>query len=134
MRKNLWIIVLVLVVIVIGAAWGRYNSMVSLDENVKTARSQVENQYQRRADLVPNLVATVQGIANQERIVFTQVVEARAKVGQVTVQAGDAQSLAAYQQVQNQLGSSLARLLAIVENYPDIKSNQNFLELQAQLE
>ena len=100
--------------------------MVSLDENVKTARSQVENQYQRRADLVPNLVATVQGIANQERIVFTQVVEARAKVGQVTVQAGDAQSLAAYQQVQNQLGSSLARLLAIVENYPDIKSNQNF--------
>jgi LemA protein len=134
MRKNLWIIILVLLVIVIGAMWGRYNTMVGLDESVNTAWSQVENQYQRRADLVPNLVASVQGIADQERAVFSAVVEWRAKALQTSVDVWDPSSLQNYQEIQAWLSQWLGRLLAVVENYPDIKSNTNFSELQAQLE
>jgi LemA protein len=134
MKKNFWIIVLVVLLIVIAAMWGRYNTMVALDESVQAAWAQVENQYQRRLDLVPNLVATVQGIADQERAVFSAVVEWRAQALQTSVDISDPASLASYQQVQGALSQWLWRLLAVVENYPEIRSNQNFLELQAQLE
>jgi LemA protein len=113
------------------------NDVPRLDEQVKAAWSQVQNQYQRRADLVPNLVETVRGYANQERQTLQAVVEARAKATQMQIPANITENPEAFQQFQqNQaaLSSSLARLLAVVENYPDLKSNQNFLSLQSQLE
>ena len=111
-----------------------YNSMQHQDETVKAAWSEVLNQYQRRADLIPNLVATVKGYAQQEQDVLIKVTEARAKAGQIQVNAEDAASLAQFQQVQGELSSALSRLLVITENYPDLKSDQAFRELQAQLE
>ncbi len=108
--------------------------MVGLDESVQAAWAQVENQYQRRLDLVPNLVATVQGIADQERAVFSAVVDGRAQALQTSIDISDPASVVAYQEVQGALSQGLGRLLAVVENYPEIRSNQNFLELQAQLE
>jgi LemA protein len=111
-----------------------YNSMQKQDEGVKAAWSEVLNQYQRRADLIPNLVATVKGYAQQEQDVLIQVTEARAKVGQVKVNADDAASLAAFQQAQGELSSALSRLLVVTENYPNLKSDQAFRDLQAQLE
>jgi len=113
---------------------GKYNGLVVADESVNGARAQVENQYQRRADLVPNLVATVKGIADQEERVFTAVTEARAKASSTNVDINDPASLEAFQSAQWELQWALSRLLVTVENYPDLKSNQNFLELQAQLE
>jgi LemA protein len=111
-----------------------YNSMQRQDETVKGAWSEVLNQYQRRADLIPNLVATVKGYAQHEADVLTRVTEARAKVGTVKVDAGDAASLAAFQQAQGELSSALSRLMVVAENYPNLKSDQSFRELQAQLE
>jgi LemA protein len=111
-----------------------YNSMQKQDEGVKAAWSEVLNQYQRRADLIPNLVATVKGYAQQEQDVLIKVTEARAKVGQVKVNADDAASLAAFQQAQGELSSALSRLLVVTENYPNLKSDQAFRDLQAQLE
>lgn len=113
-----------------------YNTMVQLDENVKAKWAQVENAYQRRADLIPNLVNTVKGAANFEQETLTGVVEARAKATSINVDAENLtpESIAQFQQAQGALSQSLGRLLATVEAYPDIKSNQNFLELQAQLE
>jgi LemA protein len=111
-----------------------YNSMQRQDETVKAAWSEVLNQYQRRADLIPNLVATVKGYAQQEQDVLIRVTEARAKVGQVQVNADDAASLQAFQQAQGELSSALSRLLVVTENYPNLKSDQSFRELQAQLE
>lgn len=111
-----------------------YNSMQRQDEGVKAAWSEVLNQYQRRADLIPNLVATVQGYAQQEQDVLIKVTEARAKVGQVNVNADDAASLAAFQQAQGELSSALSRLLVVTENYPNLKSDQAFRDLQVQLE
>jgi LemA protein len=114
-----------------------YNDIQRADEATKAAWSEVVNQYQRRADLIPNLVATVKAFAAQEERVLTEVTEARARVGamQVTPEmASDPAALAAFQAAQGQLGSALSRLLAVVEAYPDLKSNQNFLDLQAQLE
>ncbi len=113
-----------------------YNTMVQLDENVKAKWGQVENAYQRRADLIPNLVNTVKGAANFEQETLTQVVEARAKATSVNVDADNLtpENIAQFQQAQGALSQSLGRLLATVEAYPDIKSNQNFLQLQAQLE
>lgn len=111
-----------------------YNDIQTLDEQTKSGWSEVLNQYQRRADLVPNLVATVKGYAAQEQTVLIGVTEARAKATQVKVDANDEASLKQFQQAQGQLTSALGRLLAISENYPDLKSNQNFMELQAQLE
>ncbi|MCC4307331.1 LemA family protein [Alcanivorax marinus] len=113
------------------------NTIPTYDEQVKAAWSQVENQYQRRADLVPNLVNTVKGFAAQERDVLVEVTEARAKVG--SIQAGedilnDPQKFKQFEQAQNQLGSALQRLMVVVERYPELKSNQNFLALQSQLE
>jgi len=114
-----------------------YNTIPTLQETAKARWADVENQYQRRADLIPNLVATVQGYAAQEKNVLTAVVEARAKATQVKVDASqltDPDKLKAFQDAQNQLSGALGRLLAVSENYPDLKSNANFLALQSQLE
>ncbi len=119
--------------------WGKnvYNSLVTLNEAVNQSWSQVENQYQRRADLIPNLVNTVKGYANFERGVLTDVTNARAKVGQMTVTKDvldDPQAFQKFQSAQNELSGALSRLLVTVENYPELKANENFLQLQAQLE
>lgn len=111
-----------------------YNQIQQKDEAVKAGWAEVVNQYQRRADLIPNLVNTVQGYAAHERQVLTDVTEARARVGQVQVNADDAASLQQFQQAQGELGSALSRLLVVTENYPDLKSDQGFRDLQAQLE
>jgi len=114
-----------------------YNTIPTLEEQAKARWSDVQNQYQRRADLIPNLVATVQGYAAQEKSVLTAVVEARAKATQVKVDVSDLTDPAkikAFQDAQNQLTGALGRLLAVSENYPDLKSNANFLALQSQLE
>ncbi len=114
-----------------------YNTIPTLEEQAKARWADVQNQYQRRADLIPNLVATVQGYAAQEKNVLTAVIEARAKATQVKIdvsQLTDPEKLKAFQDAQNQLSGALGRLLAISENYPDLKSNANFLALQSQLE
>jgi LemA protein len=114
-----------------------YNTIPTLEEQAKAKWADVQNNYQRRADLVPNLVATVQGYARQEKDVLTSVVEARAKATQVKIdvsQLDDPEKLKQFQDAQNQLSGALGRLLAVSENYPDLKSNQNFLALQSQLE
>jgi LemA protein len=114
-----------------------YNTIPTLEETAKARWSDVQNQYQRRADLIPNLVATVQGYAAQEKSVLTAVVEARAKATQIKVDASDLTDPAkvkAFADAQNQLTGVLGRLLAVTENYPDLKSNANFLALQSQLE
>ncbi len=126
---------LVLLAIVAGSISGcGYNAIQQKDEAVKAGWSEVLNQYKRRADLIPNLVNTVQGYAQQERQVLTEVTNARAKVGQIQVNADDAASLQQFQQAQGELGSALSRLLVVSENYPTLKSDQNFRDLQAQLE
>ncbi len=114
-----------------------YNTLVSLQENVNSAWAQVENQYQRRADLIPNLVSTVQGAADFEKSVLTEVTDARSRVGQMKLNAddlSDPQKFQMYQQAQDQLSSALSRLLVVSENYPQLRSNENFLNLQSQLE
>ena len=114
-----------------------YNTIPTLEEQAKARWADVQNQYQRRADLIPNLVATVQGYAKQEKDVLTAVVEARAKATQIKIDASDLTDpakLKAFQDAQNQLTGVLGRLLAVTENYPDLKSNANFLALQSQLE
>lgn len=128
-----------LVVGLILVAWGVgvYNGLVSSDEAVKSAWSQVENQYQRRYDLVPNLVETVKGFAKQEREVLENVTAARSRVGQLTVTPEvltNPQAFARFREAQDGLSSALSRLMAVVENYPQLKSNENFLTLQSQLE
>ena len=114
-----------------------YNTIPTLEEQAKAKWSDVQNNYQRRADLIPNLVATVQGYAKQEREVLTSVIEARAKATSIRVDASqltDPEKVKQFQDAQNQLSGALGRLIAISENYPDLKSNQNFLALQSQLE
>jgi len=133
MKKTRLIILWVIVLIVLLLA-GKYNKMVALDEWTKTARSQVENVYQRRLDLIPNLVNTVKWFATQEQQVFLWVTNARAAATKTNININDAKEFADFQKSQTQVSSALSKLLAVVENYPDIKSNQNFLELQAQLE
>ena len=129
---------LVLVLALLGSLAGcGINNIPTYDEAAKAAWSQVENQYQRRADLVPNLVETVKGFAKQERQVLTEVVEARAKATQMTVPKdilNNPEAFKQFQQNQDALSSALSRLLVVVEKYPDLKSNQNFLALQSQLE
>ncbi len=113
------------------------NNLPTFDEQVKAAWSQVENQYQRRADLIPNLVETVKGFAAQERETLLAVTEARAKVGQMQVDSeliNNPEQLQQFEAAQAQLSSALSRLMVVVERYPDLKSNQNFLALQSQLE
>ena len=111
-----------------------YNSIQQKDEAVKAGWSEVLNQYKRRADLIPNLVKTVQGYAQHERQVLTDVTNARARVGEINVNADDAESLKNFQAAQGELSSALSRLLVVTENYPNLKSDQGFRDLQAQLE
>lgn len=135
-RKILPWVVLVLGVLVVFSACGSYNTAVGKDEGVKKAWSQVENQYQRRADLIPNLVSTVKGYANFEASTLQAVIEARSKATQVTVDANNLspENVQQYEQAQGALSNALSRLLVTVERYPDLKANQNFLDLQKQLE
>ena len=128
--SRLWLLV-VLVALLSGCG---YNAIQQKDEAVKAGWSEVLNQYKRRADLIPNLVKTVQGYAQQERQVLTDVTNARARVGQIQVNADDAASLAQFQQAQGELSSALSRLLVVTENYPNLKADANFRDLQAQLE
>ena len=129
------IIIAVVAVIVIWAV-SMYNGLVTMDESVNSQWANVETQYQRRADLIPNLVNTVKGYASHEKETLEGVVEARSKATQMQVNANDLtpEKLAEYQKAQGAVTSALGKLLAITENYPDLKANQNFLELQAQLE
>jgi LemA protein len=132
------ILIIVLGVLVLFGfrACSGYNSMVGLDENVKNKWANVQSDYQRRADLIPNLVNTVKGAANFEQETLTQVIEARSKATSVQIDPTNItpEKLAEYQQAQAGVTSALGRLLAVVENYPDLKANQNFRDLQAQLE
>lgn len=137
--KKSWIIIIVVVVLVlIGYNYGKgkYNNMVVTSEQVDSQWAQVENVYQRRADLIPNLVATVKGYAAHEKETLEGVVEARAKATSTTINANDmdAAALQKFQAAQDGLSSALSRLMVVVERYPDLKANQNFLQLQAQLE
>lgn len=136
MKKSVTIILAVVAVIVIIGAWVAkgYNGLVVAQENVENAWSQVENQYQRRADLIPNLVNTVKGYAAHESETLEAVVAARAKATGVTVENLDEASIKAFAQAQNEVGSALGRLLAVAEAYPDLKANENFKTLQEQLE
>jgi len=131
-----WIIVVVVLVLLGMFGCNKYNGLVKQDENVKNKWGAVQSQYQRRADLIPNLVSTVKGAANFEQTTLTQVIEARAKATQVTINADDLspEKIQQFQQAQGQLSSALGRLLAVAESYPQLKANQNFLDLQAQLE
>lgn len=128
---------ILIVLIIVSWGVGAYNSLVGLDEGVSQGWSQVENQYQRRLDLIPNLVETVKGYAAHEREVFEEVAEARSSVGKIQVTPeilNNPQMLQRFQAAQGELSSALSRLLAVSENYPDLKANENFLQLQAQLE
>lgn len=137
-KKTLIIIgvIVVLFFLVYSSIKNTYNTIVNQNEEVKIAWSQVENQYQRRSDLIPNLVKTVKGYADFEQETLTAVVEARAKATSTTINADNLneQSLAQFQQAQDGLSSALSRLMVVVEKYPDLKANQSFLQLQAQLE
>jgi LemA protein len=135
MKKSLFgIFVLGLVALTMNSCM--YNSLVASEESVEAAWSQVENQYQRRADLVPNLVATVKGYAAHEQQTLEGVMEARAKATQITIDPAHAtpEQLAAYQKAQGELSQALGRLMAVAESYPDLKANENFMSLQTQLE
>jgi LemA protein len=138
MKKGLITLIIAAVVLIGGFMWVKngYNNMVVADENVQAAWAQVENVYQRRADLIPNLVATVKGYAEHESKTLENVIAARSKATQVTVDPADLteEALARFNEAQGELSAALGRLLMITENYPDLKANQNFLELQAQLE
>ena len=132
------IVVIVCVLGIFSFYKNTYNSLVSLDEDVSASWAEVQNQYQRRLDLIPNLVSTVKGYAKHESDVFTQVSEARSKAGgQINISdevLNDPEAFARYQQIQDNLGASLQRLLMVTEQYPELKADQNFLALQDQLE
>lgn len=138
MKKGATILLIIAAIGIALFIWvkGAYNNMVTADEGVQSAWAQVENVYQRRADLIPNLVATVKGYAEHESQTFENVVSARAKATQVTVDPSDLseEAIAQFNEAQGELSNALGRLLLIQENYPDLKANQNFSELQAQLE
>lgn len=139
MKKGLLIalgVIVVLIFFIYSFFVGKYNNMVEKDENVSTSWANVETQYQRRTDLIPNLVNTVKGFAEHEQEVLIAVTEARAKASSIQIDPSnlDAAAIQNFQAAQGQIGSALSRLLVTVERYPDIKANQNFLELQAQLE
>jgi LemA protein len=133
------VIGIILLVIIVGAMWAdSYNSLVSGKQAVDAQWAEVENQYERRADLIPNLVQTVSGAANFEKSTLTDIVQARASVGQVKLDPSQAPTdpaqLQKFEQAQSSLGNALSRLLVVSEQYPDLKANQNFIDLQAQLE
>ena len=134
--KKSWIIILGLAALVV--IWGisAYNSLVSLEENVDSQWANVESAYQRRADLIPNLVETVKGYAAHERETLEGVIEARSKASSVSIDPSNLteENLAQFQAAQDQLSSALSKLMVVVERYPDLKANENFLQLQSQLE
>ncbi|WP_423126745.1 LemA family protein [Gaoshiqia sp. Z1-71] len=137
--KKSWIIlagVVIVVLLIYSSVKGTYNTMVTMDEGVSASWAQVENVYQRRADLIPNLVSTVKGYAAHEQETLQAVIEARAKATSVNVNPENMnmQQLQQFQEAQSGLSSALSRLMVVVERYPDLKANQNFLDLQAQLE
>ena len=137
MKRKSLIVLAVVVVAAIGIfSWfkGSYNAMVQRSETVQAQLGNVENQYQRRADLIPHLVNTVKGYASHEQNTLTEVVNARAKATQVHIDIDDAEAMARFNQAQGELSSALSRLMAISESYPDLKANQNFRDLQTQLE
>lgn len=143
MKRNTIIILsvvggsLLVLLLIIGWTMGKYNTIVNMDEGVNGAWAQVQNQYQRRMDLIPNLVATVQGVANFEKSTLQAVIEARAKATQVTLSPqllNNPQAFQQFEQSQGQLSGALSRLLVTVEQYPTLKANENFLQLQSQLE
>ncbi len=139
MKKSLIITLGIVGIIILAIMWGfgKYNGIVKMDEEVNGSWAQVQNQYQRRMDLIPNLVATVQGVANFEKSTLQAVIEARAKATQVTLSPqllNDPAAFQKFEQSQGQLSSSLSRLLVTVEQYPNLKANENFLQLQSQLE
>ena len=137
-KKGLITVIIIVVVVLAIYAWikGSYNGMVQRQEGVEAQWAQVENVYQRRADLIPNLVATVKGYAAHEEGTLTAVIEARAKATSITVDPSelDPEDIAKFQAAQDQLSGALSRLLVTVEQYPDLKANENFLALQSQLE
>src|SRR5256886_5293340 len=133
------VVIIIFIAFVIGLFfWGTYNRLVTLDQNVNQSWAQVQNVYQRRADLIPNLVNTVQGAANFEKSTLTEVTNARASVGRVQLDPNkaptDAKQLEEFQAAQGQLSNALSRLLVVAENYPQLRATQNFQTLQAQLE
>jgi len=139
MKSGLLIGLIIVAIIIISLFWGvsMYNSLVTSQEQINAAWGQVQNQYQRRADLIPNLVETVKGYAAQEERVFREVTEARARVGSIQLtpeMLNNPEQFQKFQQAQGELSSALSRLLVVAENYPQLKSNENFLQLQAQLE
>lgn len=135
MKNWMWIVIGVVAIVVI-FFYATYNGFVNKDEGVKTAWSNVETQYQRRADLIPNLVNTVKGYAEHETTTLNEVTEARTRATSINLSSEDLtpEKMAEFQKAQSQVGSALGRLIAVSESYPDLKANQNFLELQAQLE
>ena len=135
--RSITLIIILVIVLIVGAmGCSGYNGLVKQDETVKQAWNNVNTEYQKRADLVDNLVNTVKGAANFEKETLTQLVEARAKATSVNFTADQLtpENMAKFQQAQGQMSSALSRLLVVVENYPDLKANQNFLQLQGQLE
>lgn len=138
MKKSTLVIVIIIAVVLLfgGCGISKYNKIVSLDEAVKTSWGTVQSQYQRRMDLIPNLVATVKGAANFEKETLTQVIEARAKATSIQVKADDLtpEKIQQFQAAQGQLSQALGRLMVVSEQYPTLQANQNFRDLQAQIE
>ncbi len=139
MKRTLIITLCVVVAVIVGAIWfiiSARNTLIAMEENVNGSWANVETQYQRRSDLIPNLVNTVKGYASHESETLENVIAARSRATQITVNPDDLTpaKLEAYQKAQGEVGAALGRLLAISESYPDLKANQNFMELQAQLE
>ena len=136
MKKRLiWLgITIAVLAILYSATIGKYNNLVNLEETVKTQRSQVQNVYQRRFDLIPNLVATVKGEANFEKQTLTDVINARASASQIKVDINNAEEFAKYQAAQGQLSQGLGRLMVLTENYPNLQANQSFRDLRVQIE
>ncbi|RAL57144.1 LemA family protein [SR1 bacterium human oral taxon HOT-345] len=133
-KGTLWGIVIAVILIGISVIAGQYNSLVKLEETVKAQRGQVESVYQRRADLIPNIVATVKGEAAFEQETLRQVVEARASATQMKIDANNAQDFVKFQAAQGELSQALGRLMMLTENYPSLKANQAFSDLRVQLE
>ena len=136
MKKRLiWLgITIAVLAMLYFATIGTYNNLVNLEETVKTQRSQVQNVYQRRFDLIPNLVATVKGEANFEKQTLTDVINARASASQIKVDINNAEEFAKYQAAQGQLSQALGRLMVLTENYPNLQANQSFRDLRVQIE
>ena len=130
----IWWIVIFVIVVIIGSFFGKYNTLVSMEEGVKTAWAQVENQYQRRSDLIPNIVNTVKGEANFEKSTLTDVINARASATKTNINVNDATALAEYQKQQTWISSALSRLMMVTENYPTLQSNKWFSDLRIRQE